>query len=247
MARALEERAVRLLVCLGGSATNDGGVGMASALGYHFLDGAGDEIEPVGAALPRLDRIDASHVHPGLASVSVTGACDVDNPLTGPEGAAAVYGPQKGATPEQVAALDAALGGWGALVDPAAVDLPGAPLWLEGDPTRLAQVVANVLNNAIKYTPPGGHIAVRADAQGDTAVLDVQDDGIGIPPQQAGRMFDLFVQGPQAHVNAHGGLGIGLTLVRQLVEMHGGRVEAKSEGPGQGSEFIVRLPAERGL
>ncbi len=90
---------------------------MASALGYRFLDGAGNEIEPVGAALPQLDRIDASHVHPGLASVSVTGACDVDNPLTGPSGASATYGPQKGASPDDVLFLDRALGHLAAVVN----------------------------------------------------------------------------------------------------------------------------------
>jgi glycerate 2-kinase len=110
MVRALELGARRLLVCLGGSATNDGGVGMATALGVRFLDAAGRELPPGGAALVDLARIDATALHPGLAGVVVTGACDVDNPLTGPSGASAVYGPQKGATTDQVWLLDRALG-----------------------------------------------------------------------------------------------------------------------------------------
>ncbi len=142
--------------------------------------------------------------------------------------------------------VEAALETCRPLVDAArhslSVDLPRLPLWLEGDPTRLAQVVANVLHNAVKYTPPGGHIAVRAVARGDTAVLEVQDDGIGIPPQQAARMFELFVQGPQSHTNAHGGLGIGLSLVRKLVELHGGVVELLSEGEGRGTRVTITLP-----
>ena len=110
MARALEVGARRLLVCLGGSATNDAGVGMAAALGIRFLDLDGHDLAPGGTALLDLARIDASGVHPGLARTVVTGACDVDNPLTGPSGASAVYGPQKGATPEEVWILDRALG-----------------------------------------------------------------------------------------------------------------------------------------
>ena len=116
MVRAMEEGASRVLVCLGGSATNDGGTGMARAFGYRFLDGNGDEVAPGGAALLDLQRIDATDLHPGLASLSVTGACDVDNPLTGPSGASAVYGPQKGASPEDVLLLDRALGHLAAVV-----------------------------------------------------------------------------------------------------------------------------------
>ena len=116
MVRAMEEGASRVLVCLGGSATNDGGTGMARAFGYRFLDGNGDEVAPGGAALLDLQRIDATDLHPGLAALSVTGACDVDNPLTGPSGASAVYGPQKGASPEDVVLLDRALGHLAAVV-----------------------------------------------------------------------------------------------------------------------------------
>jgi glycerate 2-kinase len=114
--RAMEESASRVLVCLGGSATNDGGTGMARAFGYRFLDGNGDEVAPGGAALLDLQRIDATDLHPGLAALSVTGACDVDNPLTGPSGASVVYGPQKGASPEDVLLLDRALGHLAAVV-----------------------------------------------------------------------------------------------------------------------------------
>jgi glycerate kinase len=110
MATAMDRGARRLVVCLGGSATNDGGTGMASALGVRFLDAQGRDLPPGGAALLDLVRIDASGRHPGLAAVVVTGGCDVDNPLTGPSGASAVYGPQKGASADQVWLLDRALG-----------------------------------------------------------------------------------------------------------------------------------------
>jgi signal transduction histidine kinase len=116
-------------------------------------------------------------------------------------------------------------------------------LWLEGDPTRLAQVVCNLLNNAAKYTPEGGHVRVTAARERDEAVLRVADDGIGIRPEVLPRVFDLFVQDEAGRTLAQGGLGIGLSLVRSLVEMHGGSVEARSDGPGKGSEFVVRLPA----
>jgi glycerate kinase len=110
MRAALDRGAARLLVCLGGSATNDGGAGMAAALGVRFLDGDGRDLPRGGEALVGLARIDVSGVHPALARALVIGACDVDNPLTGPAGASAVYGPQKGASPEQVLLLDRALG-----------------------------------------------------------------------------------------------------------------------------------------
>jgi PAS domain S-box-containing protein len=123
-----------------------------------------------------------------------------------------------------------------------AVSLPDEPLWLEADATRIEQVVANLLNNAAKFTEPGGRIELSAEAQGGEAVLRVRDTGAGIPPDLLPRVFDLFVQGERSLDRAHGGLGIGLTLVRSLVERHGGTVEAASEGPGQGSEITVRLP-----
>lgn len=110
MRHALALGAEKLVVGIGGSATNDGGIGMAAALGYRFLDGAGEPIDPVGGNLSLIDRIDASGVDARLAEVRVEAVCDVDNPLTGSTGAAAIYGPQKGATPAQVAVLDTGLG-----------------------------------------------------------------------------------------------------------------------------------------
>jgi PAS domain S-box-containing protein len=122
------------------------------------------------------------------------------------------------------------------------VALPDEPLQVEGDLTRLSQVVLNLLNNAAKYTPPGGRIRVTAEAEGATALIRVRDTGAGIPADLMPKIFDLFTQGDRALDRAEGGLGIGLTLVHRLVKLHGGAVEALSEGPGLGSEFIVRLP-----
>jgi len=123
------------------------------------------------------------------------------------------------------------------------LDFPAEPLPLEGDATRLEQVFSNLLRNAVKFTPPGGHIEVTAGrgAPGE-AVIRVCDDGVGIAADLLPRVFDLFAQGEQALDRAGAGLGIGLTLVRSLVELHGGRVEARSDGPGRGSELEVRLP-----
>jgi signal transduction histidine kinase/DNA-binding response OmpR family regulator len=123
-----------------------------------------------------------------------------------------------------------------------AVELPDEPLELEGDAVRLAQVVANLVHNAAKYTDPGGHIAVRAARDGADLVLHVLDDGVGIAEDMLPRIFDVFVQVEQGSDRARGGLGLGLTLVRSLVEMHGGCVVARSAGLGQGSSFEVRLP-----
>jgi signal transduction histidine kinase/ActR/RegA family two-component response regulator len=127
------------------------------------------------------------------------------------------------------------------------VTLPPARVWLEADPTRLAQVVANLLNNAAKYTREGGHIWLTAEQAGGQAVIRVRDSGIGIPPEMLPRIFEMFAQVDCSLERSLGGLGIGLTLVRALVKMHGGTVEAHSEGSGRGSEFVVRLPtaAER--
>ncbi|HEY9199043.1 MAG TPA: hybrid sensor histidine kinase/response regulator [Gammaproteobacteria bacterium] len=115
-------------------------------------------------------------------------------------------------------------------------------LYIEGDSARLTQIVANLLHNASKYTEPGGYIRVCLEKDGDEAVLRVRDSGIGLDPTQHERMFDLFVQGKCALDRSQGGLGVGLTIVRRLVRMHGGDVTAASEGPGKGSEFRVRLP-----
>jgi PAS domain S-box-containing protein len=123
------------------------------------------------------------------------------------------------------------------------VSLPVEPVWLEADPTRLEQVVANLLNNAAKYTEDGGHLSLAAEAYDGEVVLRVQDSGMGIAPDLLDRVFDPFIQGSRSLDRSEGGLGIGLTLVRTLVEMHGGTIEARSEGVGRGSEFVVALPA----
>jgi PAS domain S-box-containing protein len=122
------------------------------------------------------------------------------------------------------------------------VSLPSEPVRLIADPVRLAQVIANLLNNAANYTPPGGSIWVTAETAGDELTLRVRDTGMGLKPELVPRIFDLFVQGESTLDRTSGGLGIGLTLAKGLVELHGGRVEAHSGGVGQGSEFIVRLP-----
>jgi PAS domain S-box-containing protein len=118
---------------------------------------------------------------------------------------------------------------------------PG-PLPLEADPTRLVQVFANLLNNAAKYTDRGGHIVLTVKVEGDEAVVRVRDDGVGMSPELLARAFDLFVQETRSLDRAQGGLGIGLTMVRTLVKMHGGSVRAFSDGPDRGSELVVRLP-----
>src|SRR4051812_3779408 len=123
------------------------------------------------------------------------------------------------------------------------VDVPVGALFVEGDLVRLAQVIANVLQNAAKYTEPGGHIEVNGRRESGEMIIRVRDDGRGIAPERLTSMFDLFVQGDQAPDRSQGGLGIGLTLVRSLVQLHGGAVNAFSEGPGRGSEFVIRLPA----
>jgi CheY-like chemotaxis protein/anti-sigma regulatory factor (Ser/Thr protein kinase) len=125
------------------------------------------------------------------------------------------------------------------------VSLPEEVLRVQGDPTRLAQVVSNLLNNAAKYTPEGGHIQLTVGRHGDVLAIRVKDDGVGISSEMLPRVFDLFSQASQSIDRAEGGLGIGLTLVKRLVEMHGGTVEARSDGAGHGSEFVVRLPLLR--
>jgi PAS domain S-box-containing protein len=123
-----------------------------------------------------------------------------------------------------------------------AVALPEEPLVLLADRVRLTQVFANLLNNAAKYTDPGGRIWVDVRREDGHAVVSVRDTGIGIPPEALGRVFDMFAQAHRAVGRGQGGLGIGLTMVRSLVEMHHGTVEAHSGGSGSGSEFLVRLP-----
>jgi len=122
------------------------------------------------------------------------------------------------------------------------VDVPPEPIWLDADLTRLAQVVGNLLNNAAKYTPEGGHIGLSLRADGDEAVIAVSDDGLGIPADMRSKVFQLFAQVENHTGHAKGGLGIGLALVKQLVAMHDGTVSAESPGTGQGSVFTVRIP-----
>jgi CheY-like chemotaxis protein len=117
-----------------------------------------------------------------------------------------------------------------------------SPVWVDADPTRLDQVLGNLLANALKYTPGGGAIAVRVRSEDDSALLEVEDTGAGIPPELLGKIFDLFVQGERTLERSQGGLGIGLTLARALVELHGGTIEARSAGAGRGAIFTVRLP-----
>ncbi len=123
------------------------------------------------------------------------------------------------------------------------VRCPEGDIWLEADETRLCQVLTNLLSNAAKYTPPRGHVAIEATCEQTRITIRVKDDGNGIAPELLPRIFDLFVQGDRSTDRHQGGLGIGLALVRNLVRLHGGTVEARSPGTGQGSEFIVELPA----
>jgi PAS domain S-box-containing protein len=117
------------------------------------------------------------------------------------------------------------------------------PVYVEADPVRLEQVIDNLLTNAIKYTPPGGRVELSTCREDGEAVVRVRDDGVGIDPRLAPKIFDSFVQSERSPERAAGGLGIGLTIVKRLVELHGGRVEVCSEGRGTGAEFIIRLPA----
>jgi len=122
------------------------------------------------------------------------------------------------------------------------VSLPPEPITLDADPIRLAQVFLNLLNNSAKYTPPGGHIRLTVERRGSEAAVSVRDDGLGIPTEMLEHVFEMFTQVDRSTERSQGGLGIGLTLVRRLVEMHDGYIEAHSDGVGKGSEFIVRLP-----
>jgi len=122
------------------------------------------------------------------------------------------------------------------------LDVAKENLWVDGDPVRLAQVVANLLTNAARYTERGGKIVVSARREGGEIVIRVKDNGSGISPDLLPRIFDLFIQGHRSSDRAEGGLGLGLALVKNLVALHGGRVVALSDGPGKGSEFVIRLP-----
>ena len=122
------------------------------------------------------------------------------------------------------------------------ITVPPDPIYVDGDVTRLAQVFTNLLNNAAKYTEKGGHVSLTVERQGSEAVVSVRDTGVGIPPHMLPKIFDMFTQMDGSLEKSQGGLGIGLSLVKGLVEMHGGSVEARSDGHGTGSEFVVRLP-----
>ena len=125
------------------------------------------------------------------------------------------------------------------------LDVADETIPIDGDSTRLEQVVSNLLNNASKYTEIGGQIALAVEHDANQAVVRVSDTGMGIAPEMVPKVFDLFVQVDRSLDRSQGGLGIGLTLVRRLVTMHGGTVEAQSPGIGQGSQFIIRLPWRR--
>lgn len=122
------------------------------------------------------------------------------------------------------------------------LELPAPPLWADVDPTRIAQVIGNLLHNAHKFTPPGGSVTVRLRGRGGHADVSVQDNGAGIGPGQVARMFEPFAQEDRTLARTRGGLGLGLALAKGLVELHGGTVSARSEGVGQGSEFTISLP-----
>jgi signal transduction histidine kinase/ActR/RegA family two-component response regulator len=122
------------------------------------------------------------------------------------------------------------------------VMLPSHPIYFHADPTRIAQAFQNLLHNAAKFTPIGGEIAVTAELQGADVTITVSDSGIGIPREMLGKIFDMFTQADTALDRSYPGLGVGLTLAKRLIELHGGSLGAESEGPGRGSRFIVRLP-----
>jgi two-component system CheB/CheR fusion protein len=147
---------------------------------------------------------------------------------------------------ELKAVLDAALETSRPVIEAAghklSLSLPAGPVHLDADPVRLAQVFANLLNNAAKYTEDGGQTWIEARRQGDTVTVSVRDSGIGMSDSMLPHIFEIFSQAETALVRSQGGLGIGLSLVKGIVELHGGTIEARSEGPGRGSEFIVRLP-----
>jgi len=124
------------------------------------------------------------------------------------------------------------------------IDIPNEVIWLDADHTRLAQIVANLLNNAAKYTPSGGTVTLSAVRRDSLAEITVSDTGVGIPPEMQSKIFEIFAQVEDHLGKAQGGLGIGLALVRQLVALHGGAITVESAGEGQGSTFVVRLPTK---
>src|SRR5262249_8889142 len=122
------------------------------------------------------------------------------------------------------------------------VSVPAEPICLDADPTRLEQILWNLLSNAAKYTEPGGRVWLIAESRDDQVVLRVRDTGIGMSAEMLPRVFEFFVQEQRHRGPSRGGLGIGLSLVKVLVGLHGGRITARSEGPSRGSEFLVSLP-----
>jgi len=124
--------------------------------------------------------------------------------------------------------------------------LPPESIEIDGDVRRLVQVFTNLLSNAAKYTPPGGHVAVEATVSDHRVAVRVRDDGLGIAPDLLPRIFEIFVQSRDSRGRTQGGLGIGLNLVRRMVELHGGSVSATSDGTGRGSAFVVELPLSEG-
>jgi signal transduction histidine kinase len=119
---------------------------------------------------------------------------------------------------------------------------PGEPVTVFADPMRLAQVISNLLNNAAKYTPRGGRIELAVRRENGSALVSVRDNGVGIAPHELPRLFEMFAQGDATRRRAPGGLGVGLALARELAQAHGGALEARSDGPGRGAEFTVRIP-----
>jgi two-component system CheB/CheR fusion protein len=122
------------------------------------------------------------------------------------------------------------------------IDVESGPIWVDGDPARLVQVLSNLLGNAQKFTPSGGHVLLKARREGDRVVVRVRDTGIGIAPEILPYLFQAFAQGPQTMERSRGGLGLGLAMVKGLVEMHEGSVDLTSDGPGRGTEVIIALP-----
>ena len=136
-----------------------------------------------------------------------------------------------------VNALDAA-----GRLDDHRVEVEAVPVWLRADPVRLEQILSNLVSNAVKYTPQGGRVRITVGHDGDDALVRVRDDGMGIPPELLPRVFEAFTQGRRGIDRSEGGLGVGLALVQRLARLHGGSVEASSDGPGRGAEFVLRLP-----
>jgi signal transduction histidine kinase len=122
------------------------------------------------------------------------------------------------------------------------VSVPERAVWVDADPTRIAQAVGNLLGNALKFTSRGGHIAVAVEEEDGHAVVRVEDDGVGMSPEILGRIFTPFAQADRTLDRSRGGLGLGLAMVRGMIELHGGTVSAVSEGPGKGSTLTLRLP-----